>query len=234
MNPPSGPAAVAAEALAATEFIDHGSAEVRAFVRDAVPAGATPTEQAVALYYAVRDGIRYEVYGADLSREGLRASRVVTGGSGMCMHKSVLYAAGLRSLGIPARLVLTNVRNHLASSRLKRLLGGDVFHQHALTSVHLEGRWVKATPVFNRTLCRLYRMAPLEFDGSADSHLHPFDDQGRRQMEFLRVHGEFDDLPYDWVIADLRASHPGLFPGDSLRFAGGSLVQEAHDTAATA
>lgn len=231
----SGSAAVAAEALAATEFIDHDSPEVRAFVRDAVPASATtPTAQAVALYYSVRDGIRYEVYGADLSREGLRASQVATTGSGMCLHKSVLYAAGLRSLGIPARLVLTDVRNHLTSDRLKQLIGGDVFHQHGLTAVHLEGRWVKATPVFNRTLCRLYRMAPLEFDGTADSLLHPFDEQGRQQMEFLRFHGEFDDLPYEWVIADLRAAHPGLFEGEGPRFAGGSLVRDAHDTAATA
>lgn len=231
----SGAAAVATEALAATEFIDHDSPEVRAFVRARVPASATtPTEQAVALYYAVRDGIRYEVYGADLSREGLRASRVATTGSGMCLHKSVLYTAGLRSLGIPARLVLTDVRNHLASDRLKRLLGGDVFHQHGLAAVHLQDRWVKATPVFNRTLCRLYRMAPLEFDGTADSLHHPFDEQGRQQMEFLRFHGEFDDLPYARVIADLRAAHPGLFEGECPRFVGGSLARDAHDTAARA
>ncbi|MFH9015691.1 transglutaminase family protein [Streptomyces sp. NPDC017943] len=219
-------------ALAATEFIDHHSPEVRAFVRDTLPAGATtPTERAVALYYAVRDGIHYEVYGADLSRAGLRASQVVRTGSGMCLHKSVLYTAGLRSLGIPARLVLTDVRNHLASERLKRLLGGDVFHQHALTSVRLEGRWVKATPVFNKTLCRLYRMAPLDFDGTADSLHHPFDLKGRRQMEFLREHGAFDDLPYEWLIADLRAAHPGLFQdgpdGSRDRLARGSLVGEA-------
>ncbi|MEG8280482.1 transglutaminase-like domain-containing protein [Streptomyces sp. AHA2] len=219
-------------ALAATEFIDHHSPEVRDFVRRALPATATtPTERAVALYYAVRDGIHYEVYGADLSREGLRASRVVRTGSGMCLHKSVLYTAGLRSLGVPARLVLTDVRNHLASERLKRLLGGDVFHQHGLTSVLLEDRWVRATPVFNKTLCRLYRMAPLDFDGTADSLHHPFDLKGRRQMEFLREHGEFDDLPYEWLIGDLRAAHPGLFEdgadGSGDRLARGSLVGEA-------
>ncbi|MFC8920342.1 transglutaminase family protein [Streptomyces sp. NPDC047821] len=215
-------------ALAATEFIDHHSDEVRDFVGRAVPATATtPTERAVALYYAVRDGIRYEVYGADLSRRGLRASQVVRTGSGMCLHKSVLYAAGLRALGVPARLVLTDVRNHLASERLKELLGGDVFHQHGLTSVWLGGRWVKATPVFNKTLCKLYRMAPLDFDGTADSLHHPFDLKGRRQMEFLRTHGEFDDLPYAWVIDDLRAAHPRLFEGGEDRFAAGSLVAEA-------
>ncbi|WP_329297182.1 transglutaminase domain-containing protein [Streptomyces sp. NBC_00659] len=222
------PGSGARAALAATEFIDHDSPEVHAFVRQALPAGArTPTERAVALYYAVRDGIRYEVYGADLSRAGLRASRVVRTGSGMCLHKSVLYAAALRSLGIPARLVLTDVRNHLASERLKQLLGGDVFHHHGLTALRLNGRWTKATPVFNKTLCRLYRMAPLDFDGMADSLHHPFDLQGRRQMEFLREHGEFDDLPYERVIGELRAAHPRLFDAGGERLAKGSLVREA-------
>ncbi|PZT70811.1 transglutaminase-like superfamily protein [Streptomyces sp. SW4] len=218
-------------ALRATAFLDHTSPEVAGFVRTALAGtspAATPTERAVALYYAVRDGIRYEVYGADLSREGLRASSVLRAGSGMCLHKSVVYAAALRSVGVPARLVLTDVRNHLASPRLIRLLGGDVFHQHCLTSVFLDGRWVKATPVFNRTLCRLYRMAPLDFDGTADSVHHPYDAEGRRQMEFLRHHGEFDDLPYDAVLADLRAAHPGLFRGDGTGFAAGSLADEAH------
>ncbi|MGW0737590.1 transglutaminase-like domain-containing protein [Streptomyces sp. NPDC002851] len=216
-------------ALAATAFLDHDSAPVRAFVREALPPGTTdPTEQAVDLYYAVRDSIRYEVYGADLTRHGLRASTVASSGSGMCLHKSVLYAAGLRSLGIPARLVLTDVRNHLASPRLIELLGGDVFHQHCLTTVHLDGRWVRATPVFNKTLCRLYRMSPLDFDGTTDSVHHPYDAHGRRQMEFLREHGEFDDLPYERVLADLRAAHPGLFAdGAADRFAAGSLTGEA-------
>ncbi|MFE7842139.1 transglutaminase family protein [Streptomyces sp. NPDC057474] len=225
MTTPIGPDT---DALRATEFLDHESDEVRAFVRDALPAGArTPTEQAVALYYAVRDGIRYEVYGADLSRAGLRASRVATTGSGMCLHKSVLYAAGMRALGIPARLVLTDVRNHLASPKLIELLGGEVFHQHCLTSVRPAGEWVRATPVFNKTLCRLYGMAPLDFDGTADSMLHPFDRHGRKQMEFLRLHGEFDDLPYEYVLADLRSAHPGLFQKGSARFASGSLVSDA-------
>ncbi|MEV7559753.1 transglutaminase-like domain-containing protein [Streptomyces sp. NPDC048331] len=234
MTTPSTGQAVPAE-LAATEFIDHGSPEVRAFVASAVPDEATtPTAQAVALYYAVRDRIRYEVYGADLSRTGLRAGSVARARSGMCLHKSVLYTAGLRSLGIPARLVLTDVRNHLASGRLKELLGGDVFHQHCLTSVRLENGWVKATPVFNRTLCRLYGMAPLDFDGTADSLHHPFDLQGRRQMEFLRFHGEFDDLPYEAVLADLRAAHPGLIGPDGTAFAPGSLVRDARRAPAEA
>jgi transglutaminase-like putative cysteine protease len=211
----------------ATELLDHGSAEVHEFVRRVLTDDdRTPREQAVRLYYAVRDTLRYEVYGADLSRAGLRASQTLRRRSGMCIHKSVVYAAALRTLGIGSRLVLTDVRNHLASPRLRELIGGDVFRFHCLTAVHLDGSWVKATPVFNKTLCRLYGMVPLDFDGRSDSMHHPYDQHGRRQMEFLRFHGEFDDLPYELVIDGLRAAHPALFAGTTT-FAAGSLVADA-------
>lgn len=213
--------------LQPTDFLDFRSSEVQDFVERWAPATAsTDTERAVSLYYAVRDKVRYDVYGADLSRSGLRASQVLRAGSGMCLHKSVLYAATLRALAVPSRLVLTDVRNHLASERLRALVGGDVFRYHCLTSVCLEGRWVKATPVFPKILCRLYGIAPLEFDGSTDSLHHPFDLHGRRSMEFLRTHGEFPDLPYDYVVNGLRAAHPRLF-GDTDRLVEGSLVTEA-------
>jgi transglutaminase-like putative cysteine protease len=213
--------------LAPTEFLDYRCDEVQDFIARWAPAAAnTNTERAVSLYYAVRDKVQYNVYGADFSRSGLRASQVLRAGSGMCIHKSVLYAATLRAIAVPSRLVLTDVRNHLASDRLRALVGGDVFRYHCLTSVYLEGRWVKATPVFPKILCRLYKIAPLEFDGLTDSLHHPFDLQGRRSMEFLHTHGEFSDLPYDFIVNGLRAAHPRLF-GDTERLVEGSLVTEA-------
>lgn len=211
--------------LTATHFLDYPSPEVAEFVDRVLPPGADRIEQAVVLYYAVRDGIRYEIFGADLSRDGIRASQVVRTRTGTCLHKSVLYAACLRLIGIPSRLVLTDVRNHLAPPRLRSVMGGDVFRHHCLTSVFFDGRWIWTTPVFGRTLCRLYRIAQLDFDGRHDSVYHPFDLQGRRYMEFLRVHGEFDDLPYDRIITDLRAAHPLLF-AHRTRFTGGSLIRD--------
>ena len=181
----------------------------------------------------MRDNVRYEVYSADFSRSGLRASQVLRARSGMCIHKSVLYAATLRAIAVPARLVLTDVRNHLASDRLRALVGGDVFHYHCLTSVYLDGRWVKATPVFPKILCRIYKIAPLEFDGSTDSVHHPFDLQGRRSMEFLRTHGEFSDLPYDFVVNGLRAAHPRMFSNTD-HLVAGSLLTDALAIAASA
>lgn len=211
-----------------TEFLDFESATVRAFVDKALSTKDVTTEvdKAVALYYAVRDGIRYEVYGADLSRDGLKASSILDAGFGFCVHKSIVYAAAVRAVGIPSRIVYGDVRNHLASERLRQLVGGDVFRYHSLASVRLEEKWVKATPVFNKLLCRLYKIAPLDFDGRSDSLYHPYDELGRRHMEFLHMHGDFDDVPYEQVVGGIRQAHPLLFASSSKTTAG-SLAAEA-------
>lgn len=212
--------------LRVTEFLDHTSPEVADLVSGTVAAGDDERQRAVKLYYAVRDGIRYEVYGADLSRQGLKASSIVRTGSGFCVHKSLVYAAALRRAGIPSRLFYGDVRNHLASPRLRDLVGGDLFRFHALTLVYLDGAWIKSTPVFNKTLCRLYRIRPLDFDGTTDSIYHPYDVEGRRHMEFVRTHGDFPDFPYDLVVGGIREAHPKLFASQD-RTTAGSLIGEA-------
>lgn len=211
-----------------TEFFDYDSTEVRDFVAANLPAGndLTDIERACALYYAVRDSISYEVYGVDLSRQGLRASSIITAGKGFCVHKSIVYAAAVRSVGIPSRVVYGDVRNHLASDRLRELVGGDVFRYHSFASVYLAGKWVKVTPVFNLLLCRLYRIKPLDFDGRTDSLYHPYDELGRRHMEFLYMHGEFDDVPYTKVVDGIKQAHPRLFASSTTTTAG-SLEAEA-------
>ena len=221
------PAALA-ELVRPTEFLDYESPAVSDFVASVLPdpTAGTPTERAIALFYAVRDRIQYEVYDADLSRRGVRASSILERGKGFCVHKSIVYAAAARSVGVPTRLVYGDVRNHLASARLIELVGGNVFTFHALNSVYLEGRWVKATPVFTKLLCRLYKITPLEFDGINDSLYHPYDNDGRRHMEFLRWRGEFDDFPYETVVGGIRSAHPALVGAGSTTV-DGSLLAEA-------
>jgi transglutaminase-like putative cysteine protease len=211
-----------------TEFLDYRAPAVRDFIASVLPdpSAGTPTERACALYYAVRDRLAYEVYDADMSRPAMRASAIIERGKGFCVHKSIVYAAVTRAVGVPSRLLYGDVRNHLASPRLIELVGGNVFTYHALNSVYLEGRWVKATPVFSKLLCRLYKITPLDFDGRSDSLYHPYDQNGRQHMEFLRWRGEFDDFPYETVVGGLRSAHPRLFR-DAALTATGSLTAEA-------
>lgn len=214
-------------ALRETEFLDWSAPEVGAFVELHAPASlGSARERAVSLYYAVRDTLLYEIYGARFDRPSLRASSVLRRGAGLCIHKSVVYAAALRHIGVPSKLCLMDVRNHLCSPKLRQYVGGDVFHYHGLVALHLDGHWLRATPVFNARLCSLYGMAPLEFDGTADSVHHPFDQSGRRHMEIVREHGSFDDLPYTMILNGLRSQHPNIFShGDN--FVRGSLRADA-------
>lgn len=212
---------------AATYHLDADSDRVQHFVDENVAdRSASPRELAIQLHDAVRDRIRYEVYDADLSREGTTASAILNRGQGFCVHKSIVYAAACRAVGIPTRLVYGDVRNHLASPRLLDIMGGDVFTYHALVSVDLDGRWIRATPVFNKLLCKLYGIQPLEFDGINDSYYHPYDLRGRRHMEFIQWRGEYDDFPWETVTAGIAENHPRLVEG-TRRTIAGSLLEEA-------
>ncbi|HEX7441757.1 MAG TPA: transglutaminase-like domain-containing protein, partial [Caldimonas sp.] len=147
-----------------------------------------------------RDDIRYDPYRIDLSPAGLTASRCLENGYGFCATKAALLAAVLRVHGIAARLGFADVRNHLTSARLRATMGTDLFAYHGYTDILLDGRWVKATPAFNLTLCQKAGTQPLEFDGVSDSILHPFDLSGRRHMEYVRDRGTHADLPRDAMV----------------------------------
>jgi Transglutaminase-like superfamily len=216
----------ATDLLKATEFLDHEHPVVREFAERAIGTRTTPTADAISLYYAVRDTILYDVYGTDLTREGMRASAIIGTGRGFCVHKSIVYAAACRSVGIPSRLVFADVRNHLASERLRDLVGGTLFCFHTFTSVRPNDSWVKASPVFNKLLCRMYGMSPLEFDGISDSLHQPYDADGRLFMEFVNFRGEFDDFPYELVVDGIRSAHPRLFASQYVTERG-SLADEA-------
>lgn len=195
--------------LAHGDVVDHRSREVADFVTDALDGDfdLSRRDLAVRLYYAVRDGIFYEVYATDLSEVGLRASAVVRAGQGFCLHKSVLFAAATRAVGIPSRIVGAPVRNHLSSVNLQKLVGGEVF-LHWFNEVWLDGAWVKATPVFNKLLCKLYGLEPLEFDGTNDSLYHA--DTGNRSMEFVGDSRRFENPHYSELIELVRQMHPGM------------------------
>jgi transglutaminase-like putative cysteine protease len=188
------------EHLKPTAFIDSDNPKIIEYSRLHSDKLAGHKQKAVSLYYAVRDGIRYDPYSLDMTVEGLRASTILRNGRGWCVTKAILLAASCRVAGIPARLGFADVRNHLTTERLRQIMKTDIFYWHGYTSIYLEGSWVKATPAFNIELCEKFRIRPLEFDGTTDSIYHPFDLEGKRHMEYLNHRGEFDDVPMDQMI----------------------------------
>ena len=196
--------------LHSADFIDSDADIIRAFAAAAVGPGQSHLEQAVALYYRVRDDIRYTPYLDYGDPQTYRASTVLRNGFGFCISKGALLAACGRSLGIPSRIGFADVRNHLSSPRLLELNGGDLMRWHAFTEFYLEGKWVKATPAFNLELCRRFRVKPLEFDGREDSIFHPFDADQRRHLEYVHERGSFADVPFAAITATYRQYSPKL------------------------
>ena len=198
----------ASETLQATALIDSEHPAVQAFAQQHAT-GATDRERAVSLYYAVRDGFRYDPYRIDLSPQGMRASSVIAQGSGWCVPKAALMAAACRAVGLHARLGYADVRNHLSTERLRQTMQTDVFIWHGYADIWLEGQWVKATPAFNIELCDKFGLLPLEFDGRNDSIYHPFDKAGNRHMEYVNQRGTFDDMPLAQIAADFQTVYSG-------------------------
>jgi transglutaminase-like putative cysteine protease len=203
-NPTQTPTAAT---LAATALIDSDHADVVAFAQRH-DTGSDDRERAVALYYAVRDGFRYDPYRIDLTPTGMKASTVLSTGFGWCVPKAALLAAACRAAGIPARVGYADVRNHLSTERLRRTLKSDLYLWHGYTEIWLDGAWRKATPAFNLALCERFGLLPLEFDGRADSIYHPFDRAGNRHMEYVNQRGSFDDVPLQSMVADFAQFYP--------------------------
>ena len=201
MTPPSP------QSLQPASMVDSDHPAVVAFAREHAR-GADEHERAVALYYAVRDGFRYDPYRIDLSVQGMKGSTVLAKGYGWCVPKAALLAAVCRAAGIPARVGYADVRNHLSTERLRQNMGSDLFVWHGYTDIWLDGQWLKATPAFNIELCDRFGLLPLEFDGRGDSIYHPFDKAGNRHMEYVNQHGAFDDMPLDRIVADFEAHYP--------------------------
>src|SRR5437016_1968707 len=138
--------------LSPTPSVDSDAPDVVRFARAAVGNETDPVRSAVALYYATRDRITYTPYCDYRAPDTYRASAVLAKGAGFCVGKAALLTAAARAVNIPARLRFADVRNHLCTPRLRELVGGDVFYYHGYVELELDGRWVKATPAFDRTL----------------------------------------------------------------------------------
>ena len=199
--------------LQPTKHVESTHPEVITFAASSVRGARSPRERAVALYYAVRDGVRYDPYTFNLASDTLRASHTLETRRAWCVPKAILLAACCRAQGIPARLGFADVRNHLSTEQLREKMGTDVFAWHGYTTIELDGRWLKVTPAFNLELCERFRLRPLEFDGESDAVYHPFDLEGNRHMEYIHFHGEHDDVPLDEMVASLMEYYPALAEG---------------------
>lgn len=187
--------------LTPTPIIDSDHKSIRDLAGKIRSSLKDPIETAVELYLAVRDDILYDPYSPFYLPEHYRASYVLKRGRSFCIPKASLLCALGRACGIPSRVGLADVRNHLATKQLIEFIGSDLFAYHGFVEFYLDGKWVKATPAFNSSLCERHHVPPLEFNGRKDSLFQPYNLKNQKFMEYVAFHGVYADIPVEQIVA---------------------------------
>lgn len=187
--------------LRPTPVIDCDNSSIREKAREISEKGHGVSDKARYLFNFVRDEIKYNLYVPSDRPEYFKASRVLKERNGFCIQKAVLLTAFARAIGIPARLHITSIRNYLVPPKVQQLMRGNIFPTHGYSELYIEERWVKVAPTFNRSLCEKNRFVTVEFDGKHDAMLPACNQDGLKHIEYVQDHGDFDDLPFDDIVA---------------------------------
>jgi transglutaminase-like putative cysteine protease len=195
--------------LKETEFLDFNHPKIDEFLSDFKP-NSNATNCAVDLYYKVRDSFLYDPYHLNLRPEALKASAVISKKRAWCVEKSTLLAALARKFQIPSRLGYAVVTNHIGVEKLTEYLKREEIVFHGYVELFLDGKWVKCTPAFDRRICRVSGVPPLEWDGKSDALFQAF--IGELQwMEYSHFYGTFEDVPVELMNLEMKKYYPHLF-----------------------
>lgn len=187
--------------LKPTPYIDCDAEPVKEKSRELVQGIAGDRKKAIRIFYAVRDGIKYTIYGKRSLPEHFRASYVLSAGQGYCVQKAILFVALARAASIPARLRFAAIRNHLMPRDLLEKRGSDFLAYNGYADLSLDGSWVKVAPTFDIVCCNNAGLRPVDFDGEHDALLPSLTPDGRRHIEYVEDRGFFQDVPFDEITA---------------------------------
>lgn len=195
--------------LKETTYLNFSDASVKDFLSP-IDCSQSQLEQALQLYYLVRDGFLYDPYHLDLRPAALICSHILTKKRAWCVEKAIVLATCARALGIPAKVGYAIVTNHLGDEKLELYLKRKEIVFHGYVELFLEGKWVICTPAFDSRVCRINGVPPLNWNGKEDSLFQAF--KGEEQfMEYIHYYGTFADVPVELMNAEMKKYYPHLF-----------------------
>jgi transglutaminase-like putative cysteine protease len=195
--------------LKPTAKIDSDHPSIREKAQNLIRGKREAADKAKSLFYWVRDEIKYNPFLTLEFSEDFLASKTLERRQGFCIEKAAVLAAFARAVGIPARLHFADIRNHLVSDKLLKVMGTNLFSYHGYTELYIDGKWVKATPAFDLKMCRKNRIIPVEFDGKNDAVLHSHNLDGKLHIEYVKDRGYREDVPVDEILVAWN-KHYGL------------------------
>ncbi len=195
---------------AASYYLDYETPEIQNIIKE-FSSETSQQELIKKVYLKIRDGWRYSPFKIGLTQEHFKASNIAKKTEGHCIDKAILLTACLRALGIPARLHLAKVANHIATERLEKKLGTNELAPHGLVDVYFNGKWVKSSPAFNKELCDMYKVDVLDFDGTEDAVIQEYNKDNDQFMAYLEDYGHFEDVPIDFIFNTFKSNYPMFY-----------------------
>ncbi len=192
-----------------TEILDYNHSSFSSFL-EGIEGVGNPLDQLLKTYQKVRDHFLYDPYHLDLRPEGLKASSVLLKKRAWCVEKANVMAACGRRLGFPTRLSYAIVTNHIGIEKLESYLRRPEIVFHGYVEIFINGKWVSCTPAFDKKVCRLSGVEPLEFDGKQNSLFQAFKGK-ERFMEYIHYYGHFADVPIQLMNSEMKKYYPHLF-----------------------
>lgn len=187
--------------LQPTKFFDFNKSKVKQKALEITEGCETDKEKAKTLFYWVRDNIKYNMtLFIPKIINNFKASKVLHKRQGFCVSKSILLSSLARAVGIPARIHLVDLINHLISQKVIDFMKDKTMYYHGFSELFIDGKWVKLTPSFDKeTAIRGGFLPHVEFDGENDAVFPPYDINGNRFGEYVGDHGVHADLPLDEI-----------------------------------
>jgi transglutaminase-like putative cysteine protease len=190
-----------------TDIIDWDNQAVKAKSEELTQWKSSEIEKLSALFYFVKDQIRYNLFVPRDKAEHFKASLTLARGEGYCVQKAVLLVALARAIGTPAGLGFARIRNNLMPEKSLQKLGSNIMPFHGYSELFINGRWIKATPAWDIELNRKFRSFSNEFDGVNDVMLPSNNVDGNIHIEYLMDLGHESDVPLDRLWEALRQAY---------------------------
>ena len=200
------------EYLKETFFLNYNHSNFDNLLKK-IDSSRSKKEIAIELYYLIRDSYAYNPYHLDLRFEGLKASNIISKKRAWCVEKSILLAACARRFNIPSKLGYAIVVNHIGVEKLIHYLKRNEIVFHGYVELFIEDKWVKCTPSFDKSICRIANVQPLNWDGENDSMFQEYEKENRF-MEYVHNYGSFSDVPIELMNSEMKKYYPHLFENE--------------------
>jgi hypothetical protein len=195
--------------LSETFFLDFNHQNIQKFALT-IDSNKCGKELAIQIYETVRDGFLYDPFHLDLRSDRLTASNICVRSRAWCVEKAILLCALFRYFGFPSKLGFGIVKNHIGVAKLHAYLKREEIVFHGFVEVKVDHIWSKCTPAFDKRVCKINGVPPLEWDCVNDSLLHPFSGKNKF-MEYLHFYGSFQDVPIGLMHDEMKKFYPHLF-----------------------